>query len=66
MSAGMIRFVLIMLFLFTGGGLILLIYLGLAVFLPAEPRDPDQDDRGGKGFPPWDDPGDFRRWRERD
>jgi phage shock protein PspC (stress-responsive transcriptional regulator) len=65
MSAGMIRFVLILIFLFTGIFPIFLIYLGLAIFLPVEPRDPDGDGRGRGGFPP-DEPSDFRKWREQD
>jgi hypothetical protein len=31
-----------------------------------EPRDPDRREDGKGGFPPYDDPTDFRQWRERD
>jgi phage shock protein PspC (stress-responsive transcriptional regulator) len=64
MSVGMIRLVIILTSLFTGIFPVLLVYLGFAIFLPVEPRDPGPGGRGG--FPPGDDPADFRTWRERD
>ncbi|MDR1316337.1 MAG: PspC domain-containing protein [Spirochaetales bacterium] len=63
MSAGMIRCVLLLIFFFTGGLIMLLVYLGLAIVLPVEPRGPDGR-RRGKRSPFDDDPYDFRSWRD--
>jgi len=65
LPVGMVRFITFLLLVFTGFVPVVLVYLGLAIFLPVEPRG----DRGGRRRDDRYDgpgPGEPRRDRERD
>jgi len=49
MSVGMLRLILVLLFVFTGAVIVTIAYLALAIFLPPEPRD-DVDPEWKKRF----------------
>ena len=66
LPVGMVRFIAIMLMIFTGFVPILLIYLGLAVFLPVEPLDGRRGHYRDSRYDGPDDGDSFRKDRERD